>query len=442
MHDHHPVPPLARALSFLSLAALMFVESAFHHSLNDGGSPLSSRLGLPLDAAEKWCDAPQKMLRLDGAIELIDHTLRALLPRGGLACADCFRLLLHFTMAMLVLAAAVSLPQVSCRLAGGRLGRRLPALLAALGALTLEATFEALHASNHRWLLPSLSVAALALDDPLRPSALARDACAAMAAGIFACAAFSKLTSDHDASSLAATTDNNPSLLPALPSLSLRWASAEPLRWHPSRYGGRGAMVLAALDSAWFLPAASMASLALELASVPLLLLRGRHRHPAYSALLALSWSCFHVGVLAFMPSVNYLPSALVYLGVVFPWRPSLDWLSSQLQEGLTSHPRRRRKGLLRVGARTDHESTDSIRTAASRPDGKAGCAAARAARGPCEWLCARRGDAARDVATHLGAHVQPVARRDVEHGVPQRGQRRAVDARGPALVNDELEVV
>ena len=67
-------------------------------------------------------------------------------------------------------------------------------VLKAAGMLLCDGLFEAARDTNHRWLLPSLCFAILALDDPAAPSAGVREAVLVATSCVFGAAGYSKLT--------------------------------------------------------------------------------------------------------------------------------------------------------------------------------------------------------------------------------------------------------
>lgn len=106
----------------------------------------------------------------------------------GVGCASALRLLSLATSVLLLLSALG--PALPAR-RGGKgaalmLARRLPPALAAAAMLLLDGLFQSTRDTNHRWQLPSLFLAALALDDPAKPSPSAREVCIAAAGGMWA----------------------------------------------------------------------------------------------------------------------------------------------------------------------------------------------------------------------------------------------------------------
>ena len=187
------------------------------------------------------------------------------------------------------------------------LARRIPPLLAALGMLLCDGLFEAARDTNHRWLLPSLCFAILALDDPAAPVAGAREAVLVATSSVFGAAGCSKLTAST-----------------GWPQLG--WARGQTLRWHLATRRRLWAARLL-LDHPPMMTAAAASTIFFELSGVALLVLElaGLRRRlaplrPAILVVLALAWSGFHAGVLLAMPNVNYVPSAIVYLTLLVPW--------------------------------------------------------------------------------------------------------------------------
>ena len=298
--DERPVAPWARAAFYICLLLLMHTEFSFGRGAKF--VPVVwpfHESELALSAALHWCHAPRAMLRLDGALGVIDRLARALLPRA--ACGAAVRGVGAATSAALLLAAAASV-------APHRLGRLAPAVGAA-GLLFLEALFESTHGSNHRWLLPSLAAAALAADDPAAPTASARELCVVAAAAIFAAAALAKLSGGYAASWLVS------------PAAALRWARGDTLEWALRRGVSTPAQRLL-LASEPLRRAAAAATLAIELGGAAVLVAPRARARADVAAALCVGWAGFHVGVAAAMPAVRYLPSAIVYLTLCAPWAP------------------------------------------------------------------------------------------------------------------------
>ena len=240
----------ARARGAFYLCTLLCMHAEQHLGLLKWRSlsPLFGPFHMVQLADEDWCFAPRSTLRLDGLQPAVDALVRGLVPREH--CPQFIRYLAHLNSAALLIATFVSF---FCPTWLGRLGRRLPAVVAACSMCVLECLFEATRDSNHRWLLPSFCCAALAMDDPLQPVRGVRHLAFTMAACIFGSAAWSKLTGCGAS---------------AWP--SLQWAAGESLRWVTINSDTYGARLLAAHPCMYAV--ASGGTIILELAGVALLL--------------------------------------------------------------------------------------------------------------------------------------------------------------------------
>ena len=239
-------------------------------------------------SAEGWCVTPQPLMDLSGLKTVADRVLRALVPPSE---CSAWMALLGPLNSLLLCAAALRVAWPSSRLA--RLARPAPALCAAC-MLLLNAIFQSVRDTNHRWVLVSLCCVVLALDDPSEPAEAAHAACAAAAGCLFGAAGWSKLTG------LGAGAP------------SLRWASGDALRFALS---GNRANTWAAelLQRPALLRLSAAASLLLELGSPVVLLLlpaprRGARAERAAAAgvcALSLSWVAFHLGAPSAWPQVT-----------------------------------------------------------------------------------------------------------------------------------------